>query len=100
MKAVTFQHIKNNTNSFCFAYGEYPILVHDVFVDTKEGDIRKFFQTILLYVKEAFPTNEIYDFILIYTNEAESDLRLYFDDLIMLELNRYCRCVIVACKEG
>lgn len=74
--------LMSKTNSACFVYNDYPLIYKSISVDSSQYSIDDFVECISDTMKDYIVNDEHYQYLLIYTNQKEEDLRKltdYFD---------------------
>lgn len=95
-KSVILEHIYKTTNSLAFVCYEQPVIDGALWVGMKSVQFDHFIRQIPEYLDKN-EKNSRYDYLIIYTNEAEEDIR--GERRLLEELERvYGFTVIVGCK--
>ena len=87
-----------HTNSICFVYNDYPLIYESICVDSNEYSLENFSECISDVLKDAIIKDKHYEYLLVYTNQNEEDLKKIVDWLDKNKFNIPCRDVIVTCK--
>ena len=73
-KSVVLEHIYKNTNSLAFVYYEQPVIDGALWVGMKSVQFDEFIRQIPKYLDKS-NSNSRYDYLIIYTNEKEEEIR-------------------------
>ena len=90
--------IADRTNSICLSYGCHTLIFGSFQIDSEHYSLDDFLKLISTTSQEAIVNDKFYDYLIIYTNENEEDLR---DIISWLEDNKWnipFRDIILACK--
>jgi hypothetical protein len=87
-----------HTDSICFVYNNYPLIYKSICVDSGEYSLENFLECISNELKEAVVNDKHYDYLLIYTNQNEEDLKEIVDWLKKYKFNIPCRDIVLTCK--
>ena len=98
-KSVLAQILKNNTKSLCFEYHDYPVSYDSYYVDSEVYSLYDFIEYMAETFEELNADRVHYDYLIIYTNEKEKDLKVLIDWLNEHRWRVFCRGIIVMCKE-
>ena len=87
-------------NNLYFVYCDYPINIDGYWVSSLNHSIDEFKDFIKAYVHEEDKTckENLYDYLIIYTNESEENLKDFISWLKDNERWFLCRNTLIACK--
>lgn len=98
-KSVLAQILVHHTQSICFEYYDYPIMYFSICVDRNEHSLSEFIECIAENLKALNADKRHYDYLIIYTNEKEEDLKELIDWLNDNRWRVFCKDIMVMCKE-
>lgn len=90
--------IASRTNSVCLVYGFYTFIFGSFQIDSRHYSLDDFLKLISKTSQEAIANDEFYDYLIIYTNEREEDLREIINWLEDNKWNMHFRDIILTCK--
>lgn len=100
-KSVLADILMDKTKSICFTYYDLPIIFNSICVDSREYSLENFFECI----REEFDGYSEYDldtkhynYLIIYTNEKEEDLRDIIEWMNEYRWKIPCDDILVMCK--
>ena len=98
-KSVTIHHIINSTNSVCYVYdtGWVPVF-KSILVDSNEVTISKFSDLLDLFFNELCENNQHFDYLIIYTNKKQEEIRGVLDWLESNSHRSNSVEILVTCK--
>lgn len=99
-KSGVINMLMNQTNSICFMYYDTPCIWNSICVDNREHSLKDFLECISNAITEESINDKHYDFLIIYTNEYEEDLKEILNWLDERRWDIPCRDIIVTCKES
>ena len=93
-KSGVIDIILDSTISTCFVYYDYPLgaFKNSIWLDSRQYTLE---HLKLCMTQEITKYKEYYDYLIIYTNQKESDLKDFID---WLKMTFTYRNIIVACK--
>ena len=91
--------LMDKTKSICFQYYDQPVIWNSICVDKSEYSLMDFIECMAETFKELNADRTHYDYLIIYTNEKEEDLKELTDWLNEHRWRVWCRNIIVMCKE-
>ena len=95
-KSRVVEDILNTTSSICFVYNEYPLFKDSICLYSSVHTLEHLKECI---VTDVVGYEEYYDYLIIYTNQTESDLKNLVDWLNNKPLIPYgYRNIILTCK--
>lgn len=99
-KSVLANILMNETNSICFEYYNSPVVIHSVYVDSSKYSLENFIECVAEELKRinAHTYNTHYDYLIIYTNKKEEDLKELIDWLKEHRWRIFCRNILIMCK--
>lgn len=99
-KSVLVNILLNKTNSICFQYYDQPVIFDSICLDSREYSLRDFIECIAEELKRvnAHTYRTHYDYLIIYTNEKEEDLKELIDWLNEHKWRIWCGDILVMCK--
>lgn len=101
-KSVLANILMDKTNSICFQYYDQPVILNSICVDSMEYSLNDFIECLreeLAIIEDGDMDKKHYDYLIIYTNQYEEDLKALFKYLG--EHRRwgiYCKDILVMCK--
>ena len=98
-KSVLANILMNKTNSICFQYCCYPVILDGICVDSTEYVLNDFIECIAEEFKRVNADRTHYDYLIVYTNEKEEDLKELIDWLNNHRWRIFCNDMLVMCKE-
>lgn len=86
--------------NLCFEYYDYPINLGGFWMSNLNHSIDEFKEYIeaCLYEEDKSDKENLYDYLIIYTNEKEKDLKEFISWLEENERWFLCRNVLITCK--
>ena len=90
--------IADRTNSICLVYGYHTLIYGSFQIDSKHYSLDDFLKLISNTAQEAVTNDKHYDYLIVYTNEREEDLREIINWLEDNKWNIPFRDIILACK--
>ena len=78
-KSMLANILMNKTKSICFQYYDIPVILDGVCVDKTEYSLNDFIECVAEELKRANADRTHYDYLIIYTNEKEEDLKELVD---------------------
>lgn len=97
-KSVLAQIVTHNTKSLCFEYYDYPVMYNSYCIDSEVYSLYDFIEFMAETFKELNADRVHYDYLIVYTNEKEEDLKEVIDWLEKHRWRVFCRDIIVMCK--
>ena len=97
-KSILANILMDKTNSICFQYYDMPVVLNSICVDSREYSLANFIECI----EEEFAMMDIgkhYDYLIIYTNESEENLKEFIDWMNDYKYAIPCKDVLIMCKE-
>lgn len=88
----------NKTKSICFQYYDKPVVFDSICVDSTEYSLKDFIECIAEELKRVNAYRVHYDYLIIYTNENEEDLKELIDWLNEHMWRIFCNDILVMCK--
>lgn len=98
-KSVLVNILMDATKSLCFEYHDYPVFYNSYCVDSEEYSLFEFIEFMAETFKELNADRVHYDYLIVYTNKKEEDLKELVDWLDKHRWRVFCRDIIVMCKE-
>ncbi len=98
-KSVLANILMDATKSLCFEYYDYPVMYNSYCVDSEVYSLYDFIEYMAETFKELNADRVHYDYLIIYTNEKEEDLKEGVDWLTEQRWRIFCKDIIVMCKE-
>lgn len=98
-KSVLAQILAQNTKSICFEYHDYPVMYNSYCIDCEAYSLYEFIEYMAETFKKLNADRTHYDYLIIYTNEKEEDLKELTDWLNEHRWRVWCKNIIVMCKE-
>lgn len=98
-KSVLANILMDKTKSICFQYYDMPVVWDSFCVDSKEYSLSDFIECIAEELKRINAYRMHYDYMIIYTNESEEDLKELIEWLNEHRWRVFCNDIIVMCKE-
>lgn len=98
-KSRVINMLMNQTNSICFMYYDTPCIWNSICIDNREASLEDFLKYISNAITEEAVNDRHYDFLIIYTNEYEEDLKEILNWLDERRWDISCRDIVVTCKE-
>lgn len=98
-KSVLVNILMDATKSLCFEYYDYPIMHGSYYIDSEIYSLNEFIEGMAETFKELNADRVHYDYLIIYTNEREEDLKEVIDWLNEHRWRIFCKDIIVMCKE-
>lgn len=96
-KSRVLDIIMNKTNSVCFVYNNYPIICDAICVDSRKYSLEDFLKCISEDMLTVI-NDKYYEYLLIYTNQNEEDLKGIIDWINKHKYEIKCINVIITCK--
>lgn len=96
-KSTLVNILMDATNSICFQYYDAPVIWNSICVDKTEYSLNNLIECI----EEEFAMigiDEHYDYLIIYTNESEEDLKELIDWMNNYKYAIPCKDVLIMCK--
>ena len=87
-----------HTNSICFVYNDYPLIFNSIGIYSREYSLTDFLKCISCALKEEVVNDNHYDYLLVYTNQREEDLKEIIDWLDKHKFNIPCRDIVLTCE--
>ncbi len=88
----------DKTDSICFVYNDYPLIYNAFGIDSRLYSLKDFLKCISDGITKAVIDDKHYDYLLVYTNQSEEDLKDIIDWLDKYRWNINCRDIILTCK--
>ena len=98
-KSVLANILMDKTKSICFQYYDMPVIWDSVCVDKTEYSLNDFIECIAEELKRVNADRTHYDYMIVYTNENEEDLKELIDWLNEHRWRIFCNDILVMCKE-
>lgn len=99
-KSILANILLDKTKSICFQYYDTPVIFNSICVDNREYCLSDFIKCIAKEFEGAITIDETpYDYLIIYTNEKEEDLKELIDWLNKHRWEVFCNGILVMCKE-
>lgn len=101
-KSILANILMNKTNSICFQYYDMPVVWDSICVDSTEYSLNDFIECIAEEFESANTDDYLrtqYDYLIIYTNEKEEDLKELIEWLNEHKRKIWCNDILVMCKE-
>lgn len=98
-KSILANILLNKTKSICFQYYNTPVIFNSICVDNGEYSLGNFIECIAEELKKVNADRTHYDYLIIYTNEKEEDLKELIDWLNGHKWRILCNDILVMCKE-
>ena len=98
-KSLLAEILMDKTKSICFQYYDVPIAFESFYVDSTEHSLEEFIECIAEVFKRVNADRTHYDYLIIYTNEKEKDLKELIEWLDEHRWRIFCKDIIVMCKE-
>lgn len=89
----------SKTNSICFQYYNTPVIFDSICVDNTEYSLSDFIECMAEEFKRVNADRTHYDYLIIYTNEKEEDLKELVDWLNEHRWRIWCKDILVMCKD-
>ena len=87
-----------HTNSICFVYNNYPLIYESICLDSNEYSLVDFLECISDELKDSVVKDKHYDYLLVYTNQNEENLKEIIDWLEKYKFKIPCRDIVLTCK--
>ena len=87
-----------HTNSVCFVYNNYPLIYESIYLDSNEYSLVDFLECISDELKDSVVKDKHYDYLLVYTNQNEEDLKEIIDWSEKHKFKIPCRDIVLTCK--
>lgn len=87
-----------HTNSVCFVYNNYPLIYESICLDSNEYSLVDFLECISDELKNSVVKDKHYDYLLVYTNQSEENLKEIIDWLEKYKFKIPCRDIVLTCK--
>lgn len=97
-KSVLAGILFDATKSICFQYYDKPVIFGGICVDSREYSLSDFVECIAEEFKRVSADRNRYDYLIIYTNENEEDLKELIDWLNKHRWRIFCNDILVMCK--
>lgn len=97
-KSVFANILLEKTKSICFQYYDMPVIFNSVCVDSNEYSLENFIECISEELKRVNADRIHYDYLIIYTNEKEEDLKELVDWLNEHRDRVFCNDILVMCQ--
>lgn len=100
-KSVLASILMDKTNSICFGYydiDDMPIIWNSICVNKTEYSLNDFLECISEEFAEV-NVDKYYDYLIIYTNEKEEDLKEIVEWLENHRQQIFCRDILIMCKD-
>ena len=97
-KSRVIDLLMDKTHSACFVYNDYPLIFDSIGVDSTQYSLNDFIQCISEEMKDAIVNDRHYDYLIIYTNQQEENLRGLINWLDRAKWKIPCRDIILTCK--
>lgn len=100
-KSILANILMDKTKSICFQYYDTPVIFNSVCVDSRKRSLNDFIECIAEELKRvnAHTYRTHYDYLIIYTNEKEEDLKELVEWLNEHRWRICCKDILVMCKE-
>lgn len=98
-KSVLANVLMGKTNSICFQYYDIPVIFDSICVDSEEHSMDDFIECIAEEFEKINAHRTHYDYLIIYTNEKEENLKELIDWLNKHRWRIFCNDILVMCKE-
>lgn len=98
-KSVLANILLKETNSICFQYYNTPVIFNSICLDSTEYSLEDFIECIAEESKRVNADRTHYDYLIVYTNEKEEDLKILIDWLREHMWRFFCKDIMVMCKE-
>ena len=98
-KSALANILMNKTKSICFQYYDMPVIWNSICVDSKEYSLKEFIECISDEFEFLKYDDTYYDYVIIYTNEKEEDLKELVNWLKNNKWKIRCCDIMVMCKE-
>lgn len=98
-KSVLANILLDKTKSICFQYYDMPLIFNSICLDSREYSLSDFIECIADELKRVNAYRTHYDYLIIYTNEKEEDLKELIDWLNEHRWRIFCNDILVMCKE-
>ena len=97
-KSRVIDLLMDKTHSVCFVYNDYPLIFDSIGVDSTQYSLNDFIQCLSEEIKDAIVNDRHYDYLIIYTNQQEENLRSLINWLDKGKWKIPCRDIILTCK--
>lgn len=98
-KSVFANILLSKTNSICFQYYNTPVIFDSICVDNTEYSLSDFIECMAEEFKRVNADRTHYDYLIIYTNEKEEDLKDIIEWINEYRWKIPCNDILVMCKE-
>ena len=98
-KSVLAQILTHYTESICFEYYDYPVMYNSYCVDSEVYSLPEFAEYVEEELRRLNAHDRHYDYLIIYTNEKEEDLKGLIEWLDENKFGISCKDIIVMCRE-
>lgn len=97
-KSVLANILMDKTKSICFQYYDEPVVYYSVCLDNRKCSLSDFIEYIAEELKRVNAYKIHYDYLIIYTNEKEEDLKKLIEWLNEHRWRIWCNDILVMCK--
>ena len=94
-KARAVDILLDKTDSICFVYHDYPLIWNSICLNSLEYSLEDLKECIF---DEFKASSNNYDYMIIYTNKKEEDLKDFITWLNNTVWAYFCRDIIITCK--
>lgn len=99
-KSILANILLDKTKSICFQYYDMPVIFNSICVDNREYSLSGFIKCIAKEFEGVISIDRTpYDYLIIYTNEKEEDLKELIDWLNKHRWEIFCNDILVMCKK-
>lgn len=103
-KSILANILMSKTNSICFQYYDMPVVWDGICVDSTKYSLNDFIECIAEEVESVNTDRKHCDYLIIYTNEREEDLKELINWLNEYRWKFFCKDIVVndilvMCKE-
>lgn len=98
-KSILANILLSKTKSICFQYYDTPVIFDSVCVDSREYSLNDFIECVAEELGRVNADRTHYDYLIIYTNEKEEDLKELVEWLNEHRWRIFCKDIMVMCKE-
>lgn len=97
-KSVLANILLYRTKSICFQYYDYPVIYDAVCVESTKYSLNDFIECIAEEFEKVSAYEAYYDYLIIYTNEKEEDLKELIEWFNEHGREISCKNILVMCK--